>query len=181
MTIEEKQLVTLLQQPESKAKAFATLLHTYQKPLYHLVRQIVLLHDDTEDVLQNVWIKVLHGIENFKGESKLYSWLYRIATNEAITYLHQKRKKSGVDFDEFSEKQISKLTSDSYFDGDEITVKLHQAIAKLPEKQQLVFKLKYFEELKYEEIAEITGTSVGALKASYHLAVKKIEEFVQNH
>tara|TARA_R110002126_G_scaffold101503_2_gene233533 strand:- start:332 stop:829 length:498 start_codon:yes stop_codon:yes gene_type:complete len=161
--------------------AFQKLLLTYQKPLYNHIRNIVLNHDDTDDVLQNTFIKVFKNLKNFKGESKLFSWIYRIATNEALTFLNQKAKKNGITSEALQNKAIDNLQADVYFDGDEIQIKLQKAIATLPEKQQLVFKMKYFQELKYEEISEIIGTSVGALKASYHHAVKKIEAFVKTN
>lgn len=178
---EEKDLIDALLNPKTQNEAFRKLLQLYQRPLYNHIRNIVLDHDDTDDVLQNTFIKVYQNIKNFKGESKLYSWLYRIATNESLTFLQQKAKKNGISNEEQKQKLINKLESDVYFDGDEIKIKLQKAIATLPEKQQLVFNMKYFEELKYEEISEIVNTSVGALKASYHLAVKKIEEFLKNN
>ncbi|MBD3724000.1 MAG: RNA polymerase sigma factor [Flavobacteriaceae bacterium] len=177
----EKDLINALLNPKTQNEAFRKLLQLYQRPLYNHIRNIVLDHDDTDDVLQNTFIKVYQNIKNFKGDSKLYSWLYRIATNESLTFLQQKAKKSGISNEEQKQKLINKLESDIYFDGDEIKIKLQKAIATLPEKQQLVFNMKYFEELKYEEISEIVNTSVGALKASYHLAVKKIEDFLKNN
>ena len=176
---EEKEFIAELLNPKTQQSAFRKLLQLYQKPLYHHIRNIVLNHDDADDVLQNTFIKVYQNLKNFKGESKLFSWLYRIATNEALTFLNQKAKKSGISNEELQQKAIMNLESDVYFNGDEIQLKLQKAIALLPEKQQLVFKMKYFEELKYEEISEIVETSVGALKASYHLAVKKIEEYLK--
>jgi len=164
--------------PQTQNQAFQRLMQNYQKPLYIHVRNIVLNHDDADDVLQNTFVKIFQNLKNFKGESKLFTWMYRIATNEALTFLNQKAKKSGISSLELQNKAIDNLKADVYFDGDEIQIKLQKAIAQLPEKQQLVFKMKYFEELKYEEISEILGTSVGALKASYHHAVKKIEAFV---
>ena len=178
---EEKDLINALLNPKTQNESFRKLLQLYQRPLYNHIRNIVLDHDDTDDVLQNTFIKVYQNIKNFKGDSKLYSWLYRIATNESLTFLQQKAKKNGISNEEQKQKLINKLESDIYFDGDEIKIKLQKAIASLPEKQQLVFNMKYFEELKYEEISEIVNTSVGALKASYHLAVKKIEEFLKNN
>lgn len=157
------------------------LLEQYQKPLYFHIRNIVLNHDDADDVLQNTFIKVFSNVKNFKGDSKLYSWMYRIATNEALTYLQQKAKKSGISNEELQNKSINNLESDVYFEGDEIQLKLQKAIAILPEKQQLVFKMKYFEEMKYEEMSQVLDTSVGALKASYHIASKKIEEFLKSN
>jgi RNA polymerase sigma factor (sigma-70 family) len=175
---EEKEFIQELLNPKTQNEAFQKLLLIYQKPLYSHIRNIVLNHDDTDDVLQNTFIKVFQHLKNFKGESKLFSWMYRIATNEALTFLSQKAKMSGITTEALQNKTIDNLKADVFFDGNEIQLKLQKAIAKLPEKQQLVFKMKYFEELKYEEISEILGTSVGALKASYHHAVKKIETFV---
>ncbi|UFH36965.1 sigma-70 family RNA polymerase sigma factor [Flavobacterium acetivorans] len=174
----EEEFIQLLLNPKTQNEAFQKLLFTYQKPLYNHIRNIVLNHDDTNDVLQNTFIKVFQHLKNFKGESKLFSWMYRIATNEALSFLNQKAKKNGISSETLQNKAIDNLKSDPYFDGNEIQIKLHKAIIALPEKQQLIFKMKYFEELKYEEISEILGTSVGALKASYHIAVKKIEAFV---
>lgn len=176
--IDEKEFIKQLLTPEMQNVAFQKLLSDYQKPLYSHIRNIVLNHDDTDDVLQNTFVKVFQNLKNFKGESKLFSWMYRIATNEALTFLSQKAKLSGISSEDLQNKTIDNLKADLYFDGDEIQIKLQKAIVTLPEKQQLVFKMKYFEELKYEEIADILGTSVGALKASYHHAVKKIELYV---
>lgn len=175
---EEEEFIEQLLNPKTQNEAFQKLLLTYQKPLYSHIRNIVLNHDDTNDVLQNTFLKVFQHLEKFKGESKLFSWMYRIATNEALSFLNQKARKNGISSETLQNKTIDNLKSDPYFDGDEIQIKLQKAIAALPEKQQLVFKMRYFEELKYEEISEILGTSVGGLKASYHHAVKKIEIFV---
>ncbi|PJJ08751.1 RNA polymerase sigma-70 factor (ECF subfamily) [Flavobacterium sp. 1] len=175
---DEKEFIFSLLNLQTQNQAFQRLMQDYQKPLYNHVRNIVLSHDDADDVLQNTFVKVFQNLKNFKGESKLFTWMYRIATNEALTFLNQKAKKSGISSVELQNKAIDNLKADVYFDGNEIQIKLQKAIAKLPEKQQLVFKMKYFEDLKYEEISEILGTSVGALKASYHHAVKKIEAFV---
>lgn len=175
---EEKEFIQELLNPKTQNKAFEKLLKEYQKPLYNQIRNILLDHDDANDVLQNTFIKVYQNLSNFKGESKLFSWMYRIATNESLTFLNQKAKKNGISSETLQNKAIDNLKADVYFDGNEIQIKLQKAIVLLPEKQQLVFKMKYFQELKYEEISEILGTSVGALKASYHLAVKKIEAFV---
>lgn len=157
------------------------MVQQYQKPLYFHIRNIVLNHDDADDVLQNTFIKVFSNIKNFKGESKLYSWIYRIATNESLTFIEQRAKKQGISNEEVQQKAIMNLESDVYFEGNEIQLKLQKAIAILPEKQQLVFKMKYFEEIKYENMSEILDTSVGALKASYHHAVKKIEEYLKTN
>jgi RNA polymerase sigma-70 factor (ECF subfamily) len=178
---DEKAFLTELSNPKTQNNAFKMLLEQYQKPLYFHIRNIVLNHDDADDVLQNTFIKVFSNVKNFKGDSKLYSWMYRIATNEALTYLQQKAKKSGISNEELQNKSINNLESDVYFEGDEIQLKLQKAIAILPEKQQLVFKMKYFEEMKYEEMSQVLDTSVGALKASYHIASKKIEEFLKSN
>ena len=178
---EEKDFIRDLLDPKTQNVAFQKLLRDYQRPLYSHIRNIVLNHDDADDVLQNTFVKVFQHLKNFKGDSKLFSWMYRIATNESITFLQQRAKKQGISNEEVKEKALNKLESDVYFDGDEIQLKLQKAIASLPEKQQLVFKMKYIEELKYEEMSEILGTSVGALKASYHIAVKKVEEFLQKN
>lgn len=175
---EEQDFIKKLLNPKTQNEAFKQLLLDYQRPLYNHIRNIVLNHDDADDVLQNTFVKVFQYLKNFKGESKLFSWMYRIATNEALTFLNQKSKINGISSEELQNKTIDNLTADVFFDGNEIQIKLQKAIAILPEKQQLVFKMKYFQELKYEEISEILGTSVGALKASYHHAVKKIEAFV---
>jgi RNA polymerase sigma-70 factor (ECF subfamily) len=178
---DEKIFIIELLNPKTQNEAFKKLLQLYQKPLYNHIRGIVLDHEDANDVLQNTFIKVHSHLKTFKGDSKLFSWMYRIATNESITFIQQRAKKQGISNEEVKEKALNKLESDVYFDGDEIQLKLQKAIALLPEKQQLVFKMKYFEELKYEEISEILGTSVGALKASYHIAVKKIEDFLKTN
>ncbi|KIO54318.1 RNA polymerase sigma factor [Flavobacterium hibernum] len=175
---DEKEFILQLLNPKTQDLAFQKLLSDYQKPLYSHIRNIVLNHDDADDVLQNTFVKVFQYLKNFKGESKLFSWMYRIATNEALTFLNQKAKLSGITSQDLQNKTIDNLKADAYFDGNEIQIKLQKAIVSLPEKQQLVFKMKYFEELKYEEISEILGTSVGALKASYHHAVKKIEIYI---
>ncbi|MFD2890490.1 RNA polymerase sigma factor [Flavobacterium chuncheonense] len=178
---DEKTFIATLLNPKTQQEAFRELLQLYQKPLYNHIRSIVLNHDDTDDVLQNTFLKIFQNIGNFKGDSKLFSWMYRIATNEALTFLQQKAKKQGISNVELQDKALKNLESDVYFEGNDIQLKLQKAIATLPEKQQLVFKMKYFEELKYEEIAEIVTTSVGALKASYHIAVKKIEDYLKSN
>lgn len=178
---EEKDFIQELLNPKTQNVAFQKLIREYQRPLYSHIRNIVLNHDDADDVLQNTFIKVFQYLSGFKGDSKLFSWMYRIATNEAITFINQKSKRNGTTSEAMQTRIVENLQADVYFDGNEIQIKLQKAILLLPEKQQLVFKMKYFEELKYEEISEIVGTSVGALKASYHHAVKKIEEFVKTN
>ena len=177
--MEEKDFIDQLLNPKTQNVAFQKLLSDYKRPLYNHIRNIVLNHDDADDVLQNTFIKIFRHLSGFKGESKLFSWIYRIATNEAITFLNLKKKKNGYSTnEEYQTTLVNNIQADSYFDGDEIQFKLQKAIVTLPPKQQLVFKMKYFEDLKYEEISKILGTSIGALKASYHHAVKKIENFM---
>ena len=180
-TKEEQDLLRALQSNSEINAAFAKLISLYKERLYWHIRNMVKNHDDTDDVLQNVFIKVYKNISKFKGESKLYSWIYRIATNETITFLNQKAKKHNLSNEELSQHLIKNLKADIYFEGDEIQLKLQKAIATLPQKQQQVFNMKYFQELKYREISEILETSEGALKASYHLASKKIEEYLKQN
>jgi len=178
---DEKVFIAELLHPKTQNIAFQKLLREYQRPLYNHIRNIVLNHDDADDVLQNTFVKIFQYLKDFKGDSKLFSWMYRIATNEAITFINQKAKKLNTTSEALQTKLVDNLKADSYFDGNEIQLKLQKAIALLREKQQLVFKMKYFEEIKYEEMSEILGTSVGALKASYHHAVKKIEDFMNGN
>lgn len=153
-------------------------MQKYQERLYWHVRKLVIEHEDANDVIQNCFIKVFRSIDKFEGKSKLYTWLYRIATNEALTYLTKKKRKATASIDAEEQQQLmSQLQADQYFDGSEVQYKLQQALARLPEKQKVVFNLRYFEEMSYKEMAEVLDTSVGALKASYHHAVKKIEGF----
>lgn len=177
--IAEADLVHQLKDSNTQSKAFEVLVNTYKERLYWHIRRIVMNHDDADDVLQNTFIKVYRNIEGFKGESKLYSWMYRIATNEALSFLKNKSKKQDISSEELQNQLLDSLQADVYFEGDEIQLQLQKAIATLPEKQKLVFNMKYFQELKYEEISEILETSVGGLKASYHLAVKKVEVFLK--
>lgn len=176
---QEEILVQQLQDPHQSNDAFRQLLSQYKERLYWHVRNIVKDHDDADDVLQNTFIKIFRNIDKFKGDSKLFSWMYRIATNEAITFLNNKAKKLQISSEEYQTVLIENIESDVYFEGDEIQLKLQRAIALLPQKQQQVFNMKYFQELKYREMAVILETSEGALKASYHIAVKKIEEYLK--
>ncbi|GGD23937.1 RNA polymerase sigma factor [Hyunsoonleella pacifica] len=177
----EIQLVKELQSQQHKEKAFRELISLYKERLYWHIRNIVKSHEDTDDVLQNTFIKIYKNINNFKGDSKLFSWMYRIATNESITLLNKNAKRLQITSEEVQQLAINNLTSDVYFEGDAIQLKLQKAIATLPEKQQLVFNMKYFENLKYKEISDILETSEGALKASYHIAVKKIEVYLTDN
>lgn len=175
---DEKEFISLLQSPITRDSAFKKLVTLYKERLYWHIRKIVISHDDADDVLQNTFIKVYRSINNFKGDSKLFSWLYRIATNEAITQINKNAKRLQTTNESVQQTAINNLASDIYFDGDDIQLKLQRAIAQLPEKQKLVFNMKYFDDLKYSEISEILETSEGALKASYHLAVKKIQAYL---
>ena len=178
---EEKDFIRELLDPKTQNVAFQKLLQQYQRPLYNHIRNIVLNHDDADDVLQNTFVKVFQYLKDFKGDSKLFSWIYRIATNEAITFINKKAKRNGMTGEALQNKIVDNLKADDYFDGSDIQLKLQKAITLLPEKQQLVFKMRYYEEIKYEDMSTILGTSVGALKASYHHAVKKIEDFMNTN
>lgn len=178
---EESVLIERLQEPASREAAFRELVMTYQERLYWHIRRIVLTHDDADDVLQETFIKVYRNIDGFKGNSKLYSWMYRIATNEALSFLKRNSKIQVADQEESQELMMQRLTADPYFDGDQAELELQAALAALPQKQRLVFNMKYFEEMKYDDISEVLDTSVGALKASYHLAVKKIKKHLKGH
>ena len=176
--ISEAEFITRLQNPLSKETAFRELLKLYKQRLYWHIRKIVICHDDADDVLQNTFIKVYRNIDKFKGDSKLFSWMYRIATNESISHINKKARRCQITNEEYQTNAINNLTADVYFEGDAIQLKLQKAIATLPQKQQLVFNMRYFENLKYKDMTEILETSEGALKASYHIAVKKIKDFL---
>lgn len=180
MNNEDRDLVSELKTEGKKDLAFHRLVKKYQERLYWHIRKMVLNHDDTDDILQNTFIKVWKSIDNFREESGLYTWLYRIATNETITFLNSKKRRNVFTLSSESDYLKENLMSDPYFEGDKIQMVLQEAILQLPDKQRLVFNMKYFEEMKYEEMSEILETSVGALKASYHHAAKKIEEFLKN-
>ncbi|MEO6884139.1 MAG: sigma-70 family RNA polymerase sigma factor [Bacteroidia bacterium] len=160
--------------------AFNLIVRKYQKKIYWHIRKILIDHDDSNDVTQNVFIKVWKNLDGFKEDSQLYTWLYRIATNESLTFLKQKKRKNLVPFSDVEYSLSNSLQSDQYMKGDEIQLKLQNAILTLPNKQRIVFNMKYFDNIKYEEMSKILDTSVGALKASYHHAVKKIENIIKN-
>ena len=179
--MDDKLLVAQLQDKRTVDQAFRSLMTRYKERLYWHIRKIVLNHDDADDVLQNTFIKVYRNIHNFKGDSKLFSWMYRIATNESITFIKKRAKSQQIESEELQQQLVNNLEADVYFDGDEIQLKLQHAIAQLPQKQQLVFNMRYFDDMKYDAISEILETSVGGLKANYHHAVKKIEKIlIQN-
>ncbi|MFV0227308.1 RNA polymerase sigma factor [Empedobacter falsenii] len=160
-------------------EAFKLIVKKYHQKVYWQIRRMVLIHEDADDVSQNVFIKVYQNLDSFKNESKFSTWIFRITYNETINFIHKNAKERNVSYDDYSMNVANNLSSDVYFTGDEIQQKLQKAIASLPEKQRTVFLMKYYEELKYEQISEILGTSVGALKASYHHAVTKIKEFLE--
>lgn len=177
----DQQILDSLKDPSTKEQAFRHLISKYKERLYWHIRKIVLNHDDTDDVLQNTFIKIWKGLDSFRAESSLFTWLYRIATNESITFLNQRKRKSMSSLNDENEYLIENLESDTYFDGDEYQMLLQKAIAILPDKQRLVFNMKYFDEIKYEDMSQILDTSVGALKASYHHAVRKVEEYLKTN
>jgi RNA polymerase sigma-70 factor (ECF subfamily) len=172
---DDLQILEAARTPGKEETAFNQLVARYQERLYWHIRKILLNHEDTDDVLQNTFLKVWRSLSEFRGDSELFTWLYRIATNEALTYLKKKKKQTFSPWDDVEHMVSENLESDPWFNGDEFQLKLQKAILKLPDKQRIVFNMKYFEEMKYEEMAGILKTSVGALKASYHHAVKKIE------
>jgi len=177
--ITDDQILSLCQEETKIEQGFKLLMQTYQERLYWHIRRMVFEHEDANDVIQNTFIKVYKSIHKFEGKSKLYTWLYRIATNEAITFLNKKKKISTASLDNEEYNLDNQLKADEYFDGDEIQRKLYEALDQLPEKQKAVFNLRYFEEMSYAEMSDILGTSVGGLKASYHHAVKKIEIYLK--
>lgn len=174
----DQKILEQISSPLTRELGFRLLIETYQKKVYHVIRRMVLIHEDADDLTQNTFIKAYRYLEKFEGNSSLFTWLYRIATNETLTFLEKKKKRFFFSMDNHQEKLESYLDQPGNFDGDQIQIKLQKALLLLPEKQRLVFNLKYQENLSYEQISEITGTSVGALKASFHHAVKKIEHFV---
>lgn len=175
---QDKALVIRLKDKAQRREAFSELVSLYAKPLYAQIRRLVLTHADTNDVLQEVLLKAWDGLDNYRGDSKIYTWLYRIAYHESLNHLRrlQRKRQYEVDINDGNEYLIENLIANPYFDGDELEANFQKAIAKLPPKQKQVFLLRYYDELQYSQIAEITGTSEGALKASYHHALKKIEK-----
>jgi RNA polymerase sigma factor (sigma-70 family) len=180
LQLEDKEILEKFAHSESRNMAFNQLVRKYQQKIYWHIRKMVIDHEDADDLTQEVFLKVWKNLANFRQDSQLYTWIYRIATNECLTFLSSKRYKFFLPLNDVTAELTEKLESSSDISGDEVQLKLQKAILRLPEKQRLVFNMKYFDDLKYDEISEILGTSVGALKASYHLAVKKIEEFLKN-
>jgi len=178
MQISDKELIDALKTGDRKDVAFGYLVQKYKERLYWHIRKIVLNHDDTDDVLQNTFLKVWKNFDSFREESSLFTWLYRIATNESLTFINQKKRHNIAPMNEANDFLQQNLEADEYFDGDDIQMKLQQAILTLPDKQRLVFNMRYFDEMPYQEMSDILETSVGALKASYHHAAKKVENYL---
>ncbi len=176
--VEDQEILEKFNNEKTREAGFSLLLQKYQQKIYWHVRRLVIDHDDADDIVQDTFIKVWKNLASFRNDSQLYTWIYRIATNESITFLTKKRNKNNVSYEDINTELSEKLSDNTYFDGDKAQRKLQEAILTLPEKQRLIFNMKYFDDLKYEEISSILGTSVGALKASYHIAVKKIELFL---
>ena len=180
-TISDAELLVEFRNPITKERAFTSIIKKYQEKLYWHLRQMVVEHEDANDVLQNVLIRVWNGLENFREDSQLYTWLYRVATNECLTFLEQQKKRKAISLSNEETGLENKIRADSHFDGNKLEWKLQLGIQQLPDKQKIVFQLRYYDEMPYEKMSRVLETSEGALKASYHHAVKKIEEYIKNH
>lgn len=174
----DNELLDLFRKPESRNLAFSLIVRRFQERLYWHIRKMVISHEDADDLLQNTFLKAWRGLDDFQEQSQLYTWLYRIATNETLSFLKQKRTRFFLPIHDVEAQLSQQLETEEYFSGNETEIKLQQALLRLPEKQRLVFNMKYFGDMKYEEMSEILGTSIGALKASYHIAVKKLEKYL---
>lgn len=181
MHADDKELLHLFKDPSQKERAFTSIIKKYQERLYWHIRRMVVDHDDANDVLQNMFIKVWKSLDNFREDSQLYTWLYRIATNECLTFLEQQKRRGSVSLNDVESGLSNKIKADENFDANKLEWKLQLAIQQLPEKQRIVFNLRYYDEMPYEEMSRVLDTSEGALKASYHHAAKKIEDFIINH
>jgi RNA polymerase sigma-70 factor (ECF subfamily) len=179
--LDDKELLLLFRDAVTKEKAFTQIIKKYQEKLYWHIRRMVVEHEDANDVLQNMFIKVWKGLDNFREDSQLFTWLYRIATNECLTFIEQQKKRSSVSISNEESGLSNRLKADKDFDANKIEWKLQLAMQQLPDKQRTVFNLRYYDEMPYEEMSRVLETSEGALKASYHHAVKKIEDFILNH
>lgn len=177
---DDKDLLAIYQQPDTREKGFTLIIQKYQERLYWHIRRLVVDHEDANDVLQNVFIKVWKNLQGFREDAQLYTWLYKIATNECLSFLEQQKRKQTVSLSDIETGLENKLKADSQFDANKLEWKLQRAILALPDKQRIVFNLRYYDEMPYEEMSRVLDTSEGALKASYHHAVKKIEEFIKN-
>lgn len=176
--LSDADLLQLFKMTGSREQAFTAIVRKYQQRLYWHVRRMVVRHDDTDDILQHVFIKAWRGLDQFRSESGLYTWLYRIATNETLTWIDQQKKRTFLSLSDYESKVEQTLAAEPGFDASKLEWRLQQAIQKLPEKQRVVFTLRYYDEMPYEKMSEVLDTSVGALKASYHHAVKKVEKFI---
>src|ERR1700739_3445036 len=181
VTIQDTELLLQFKHQETRERAFTRIIKKYQEKLYWHIRRMVVTHEDANDVLQNMFIKVWNGLDNFREDSQLYTWLYKIATNECLTFLQQQKKRSSVSLSDVETGLSNQLRAEKNFDAGKVEWKLQLAIQQLPEKQRLVFNLRYYDEMPYEEMSRMLDTSEGALKASYHHAVKKIEDYILNH
>ncbi|MFM2362019.1 MAG: hypothetical protein RLZZ316_921 [Bacteroidota bacterium] len=179
--LQDAELLLQFRDPITKERGFTAIIKKYQEKLYWHIRRMVIDHEDANDVLQNVFVRVWKGLENFREDSQLYTWLYRIATNECLTFLDQKKRKASVSLSDVESGLSNQIKADKHFDANKLEWKLQVAIQQLPEKQRIVFNLRYYDEMPYEEMSRVLETSEGALKASYHHAVKKIEDFILNH
>lgn len=175
----DRELLDMYRAPDTRCYAFNLIVTKYQERIYWVIRKIVISHDDADDVVQNTFVKIWSGLDTFREDAQLFTWMYRIATNEALTFIKKRNRNQLVSIDNQEKQLFQTLETDPYVNGDEIQIKLQKAVITLPEKQKMVFNMKYFEEMKYEDISEILGTSVGALKASFHHAVKKIEKYME--
>ena len=178
MNIDDAELLVQFRLPATKEQAFTAIIKKYQERLYWHIRRMVVDHENTNDVLQNMFIKAWKGLENFREDSQLYTWLYRIATNESLTFLDQQKRKSSISLNDVESGLSNIIRADQNFDANKLEWKLQLAIQQLPEKQRLVFNLRYYDEMPYEQMSQVLGTSEGALKASYHHAAKKIQDFI---
>jgi len=179
-SLDDIELVERLRDPSTCRAAFCDMIKLYTEPLYRQIRRMVQSHDDANDLLQNTFLKAWQNIENFRGDAKLSTWLYKIAVNESLSHLERERKRQGLSIDDEESHLVNLIEADKDIDGDRLAQLLREAIAGLPEKQRLVFNMRYYDDMKYEQMSEILGTSVGALKASFHLATKKIEQYIGN-
>lgn len=179
--LHDNELLLQFHNPETREKAFAAIIKKYQEKLYWHIRRMVVEHEDANDVLQNVFIRIWKGLDNFREDSQLYTWLYRIATNECLSFLELQKKKATVSFEDVESTLSNRIKAEKNFDANKLEWKLQLAIQQLPEKQRVVFNLRYYDEMPYEEMSRVLETSEGALKASYHHAVKKIEDYILNH
>ena len=177
----DTELLALFREPATREKAFTEIVNKYQQRLYWHIRRMLVDHEDSNDTLQNVFIRVWNALASFREDAQLYTWLYRIATNECLTHIEQQKKRTSVSLNDLESGLSNKIRADSDFDANKLEWKLQLAIQQLPEKQRVVFMLRYYDEMPYEEMSRVLETSAGALKASYHHAAKKIEEFILNH